>query len=239
MPRTSNIDRIRNEFFDKIKRATSFIDNVRNLSLQNTSSTASGLHPKQFYLVYERSFLKVMTSWEELLERTFIEYLVGAKTLGKYKPMPRVGTADSKNTAYRLLSRDINFTIGKNYLNLSNPKWVSKAADLFFTDHPYEILLSRSDLIIRASHIRNHIAHTSTKSKADFTKAAYWFMQFDHGDSKKSQKGYSAGKLLQEKAQRHFNEEEIRKGKTIYGSYCCLFQDLANAIVPPKGDPPA
>ena len=176
-----------------------------------------------------------MASWEELLERTFVEYLVGAK-IDEDQPRLRIGKADSKNTAYRLLSRNINFTIGKNYLNLSNPQWVLKAADLFFTDHPYEILKSKSEMIVRANYIRNHIAHTSKKSKSDFTKTAFAFMKFDHGDPKKSQKGYSAGKLLQEKALRCFDNEDMQEGKTIYGSYCCLFRGLAYKIVPPKED---
>lgn len=176
-----------------------------------------------------------MASWEELLEQTFVEYLVGAK-IDQDQPKLRIGMADNKNTAYRLLSRDINFTIGKNYLNLSSPKWVSKAADLFFTDHPYEILSLRADMIIRANNIRNHIAHASKKSKSDFTKTAFEFMKFDHGDPKKSQKGYSAGKLLQEEALRCFSRKERQEGKTIYGSYCCLFRDMANKIVPPKED---
>lgn len=233
MPRKINIDRIRDEFLDKTERATQFITNVRSSSHPGKSKAPRALHAKHVGLAYERSFLKVIASWEELLEHTLIRYMVGAKTLSGYQPVLRIGKVDSVRNAYRLLSRDINFTIGKHYLSLSSPRWVAKAAGLFFKDHPYDELLEKPDLIKHANSIRNHIAHSSQKSKEDFTKAATYFVRFNHGSSDKSRSGYTPGELLQEKAKRHFSIDERNEGETIYGSYCQHFRNLANKIVPP------
>lgn len=227
--RPAKVDHVRDAFLAEIDAATSLVAAMKALPVKVRPSNNPGVHPKYVGQVVELAFMGLVASWEEFVERTLVRYLTGAKTNSGYKPTLKAGKADTIQHAYELLSLDPNYKPEKSYLKVSDPKWVRKVADFYFSAHSYSVLLNSADKIKHANAIRNRIAHDSTKCKADFKVTAIHFLQPANGQLKQ---GYGAAALLQASVQQHFGQAAVQQNKTHFDAYCDFFKDLAAKIVP-------
>ncbi len=228
--RPAKVDHVREAFIAEIESALALVSAVRALPTKVRPSNNPGIHPKYVGQVVELAFMGVVASWEEFIERSMVRYLTGAKTKLNYKPTSKAGKADSIQHAYELCSLDPNYKPESSYLKVSDPKWIRKVADFYFSAHPYTVLQNCSDMIKNANIIRNRVAHDSTKCKADFKLAAIHFLQPANGQLTQ---GYGAAALLQAPVQRHFGQPAIQQNKSHFDAYCDFFKDLAGKIVPP------
>jgi hypothetical protein len=171
----------------------------------------------------------VVSTWEEFLERTLTRYVAGAIADSGYRPTHKYGTADNISHAYEILSQDANYDPQKNYLKVSDPRWVWRMADFFFSSHPYGCLSQMADLLKAANSIRNRVAHDSEKCRVDFKATAVWFTQPAHNILKQ---GYGPGALLETAVQRHFGQQATQVGRNHFQAYMQLYEGLAMSIVP-------
>ncbi|MDN7560328.1 hypothetical protein [Burkholderia orbicola] len=171
----------------------------------------------------------VIAAWEEFLERTLVRYVAGAATDSGYTATPKYGRAGSISHAYELLSQDANYDPQKHYLKVSDARWVWRTADFFFSQHYYNLLTPKADLLTNANRIRNRVAHDSDKCKADFKSAAIWFLQPANGTLSR---GYSPGELLLATATRNFGNQINAANVSHFEAYLRIFEALANGIVP-------
>jgi hypothetical protein len=129
-----------------------------------------------------------------------------------------------------VLSTNPHFDSAKDYLKVSEPKWVTNTADFHFSAHPFAVVKQKSDLLLQATAIRNRVAHSSTKCRHAFKKAAIHFLAPSSG---KLSQGYGPGDLLSASVQRHFGQAAVTAAKTHWEAYFDLFRDMAQDIVPP------
>jgi hypothetical protein len=227
--RPPKVDHVREAFLKEIISARALVSAVDGLPRKVRPSNQIGIHPKHVNQVTELAFMGVVSAWEEFLDRTLARYVAGAVTNSGYSPSNKYGSGDSISHAYELLSQDANYDPQKHYLKVSDPRWVWRTADFFFSQHPYRCLSNKSELLKHANHIRNRIAHDSEKCKADFKAAAVWFIQPQDGQLTK---GYGPGALLTTVVLRHFSQQAIQSGRSHFEAYLRLYENLAGSIVP-------
>ncbi len=227
--RPAKVDHVREAFISKIDSATSLVTAVKTLPTKTRPSNNPGIHPKYVGQVFELAFMGLVASWEEFIERSLVRYLTGAQTNSGYKPALKFGKADTIKHAYELLSLDPDYKPERSYLKVSDPRWVRRVADFYFSRHSYSVLQNASDLIKHANSIRNRVAHESTKCRSDFKATAIHFLHPAKGQLKQ---GYGAASLLQAPVQRHFGQPAINQNKTHFEAYCYFFKELAVKIVP-------
>ena len=120
--------------------------------------------------------MSVVSSWEEFLEQSLIRYVAGARTQPGYAPTPSAGVARNLQHAYKILAQDPAFDPRRHYLKVNDPRWVWQTADFVFSRHPYGTLQNNSELLQRATSIRNRVGHNSAKCKEDFRQTAIHFL---------------------------------------------------------------
>jgi hypothetical protein len=179
--------------------------------------------------VVELAFMAVVASWEEFLEDSLVRYVAGAKTAGNYRPTPKFGLASSITHAYQVVTQNPGYNAQRDYLKVTDPNWVRTSASFMFSAHPYACLQNKTDLLKHASSIRNRVAHSSEKCRADFKSTALYFLQPVSG---KLSQGYSPGKLLISPVQRHFGQVAVQQGLSHFEAYLRMYEALAGQIVP-------
>ncbi|MDL5034569.1 hypothetical protein QRD43_21875 [Pelomonas sp. APW6] len=202
---------------------------ISALPQQVHPNAPAGLHPKYVRQVVELAFMGLVAAWEEFLEQALVRYVAGAKAKNGYKPTPRYGLAKDISHAYELLSRDPSYDPLKHYLKVTDTKWVRTNADFFFSSHTFSALQQKADLLSHASSIRNRVAHSSEKCRADFKATALHFLQPANG---KLTQGYAPGDFLLAGVQRHFGQPVVQAGHTHFEAYAKLYEELAGKIVP-------
>ena len=227
--RPAKVEHVRQEFFAELYRAETLVEAMTNLPTKIRKSKNPGIHPKHRGQVIELAFMGIVASWEEFLEQALVRYLTGAQTKKGNPAKSKAGRADTIQHAYELLSLDPAYNPYKSYLKVSDPRWMLRICDFYFSTHPFNCLRNKIELIRHANAIRNRVAHSSTKSKADFKSTALYFIRFP-GNS--LSKGYGPGALLQAAVQRHFGPDAIAEEQTHFAAYVDLFEDLATEIVP-------
>lgn len=223
------VEHVKQNFLTQTKSARVLVAAVRALPSKVRSGPAVGIHPKHVQKVVELAFMGVVSAWEEFLEDSLVRYVAGAKSTSGYSPTPKYGQAQSIGHAYELLAQDAHYDPNKNYLKVSDPRWVSRTADFFFHPHPYGCLSQHVDLLQRASSIRNRVAHSSVKCRHEFNLTAEHFMHFPNGVLSQ---GFGPGALLLKPVQRHFGQAANQTGQTHLEAYLTLFESLAGVIVP-------
>lgn len=227
--RPPKVDHVRDAFIKEVSSARALMAAVSGLPRKVRPSNQVGIHPKHVNQVAELAFLGVVSAWEEFLERTLTRYVAGAVTNSGYNPTNKYGSGNTISHAYELLSQDANYDPQKHYLKVSDPRWVWRTADFFFSHHPYGCLSTKSDLLKHANSIRNRVAHDSEKCKSDFKLAVVWFLQPQNGQLKQ---GYGPGSLMFEPVQRHFGQPAVQAGHNHFEAYLQLYERLAGKIVP-------
>ena len=84
-----------------------------------TPLTGGSDAPGQARRVAALAFMHMVMGWEDLVEATFIRYLVGAKSPSGWSPRLRLGPASRLDHAYKL-HQGPAFRRGSDYLNWSN-----------------------------------------------------------------------------------------------------------------------
>lgn len=227
--RPPKVEHVRDDFLEDLNSAKDLVKAVLQFEGIHPRTRKATLHSKHVRKVVELAFMGVMSSWEEFLERCFVRYMAGAST-ANYTPSLKVGRSDNIEHSYQLLSEQGNYDPSKDYLKISDPKWVLMKAKFYFDGgRPFDILDNSSNKIKDANKIRNRVAHSSTKCKADFKEVAIKFLDINNG---KLSQGFSAGNLLLSKADRHFGQSAKNRGITFFDAYIEFFEDAARQLVP-------
>jgi hypothetical protein len=225
----ANLASIKKELLADITSAETLVVSVRKLGAVNPKA-ANRMHPKHVRRVVELAFMGVVAAWEEFLELVFVRYLAGASAPNGFAPVLRAGKATSVSHAYQVVAQKPSFDVTKDYLKFSDPAWTVAQARFFFDGgRPFDSLTNSTSLFQHASAIRNRVAHSSAKCRADFRATAIAFLQPPHG---KLTQGYRCGDLLLSQALRHFGQRVVQKKLTIFEAYMALFRTLADRIVP-------
>lgn len=227
--RPPEVDHVKTTFLAEIKAAEELVSQIVLFSGGINPNGVKGLHPKYVRQVVELAFMGMVASWEEFLELTLVRYMAGAKTKAGYSPTPKYGRANTLMHAYQIISSKSNFDPMKDYLKVSDPKWVTNSADFHFSQHGYADVKAKFDLLTHASAIRNRVAHSSDKCRAEFKKTAIHFLAPQNG---KLKQGYGPGDLLLVPVARHFESSAIQANKKHFEAYADLYRTLAAKIVP-------
>lgn len=227
--RPSEVEHTKERLVSKIYSAYNLAVAILDLPSQVNPNAPAGLHPSHKRQVVELAFMGMVAAWEEFLELVLVRYVAGAATASGYRPTPKYGLANSIQHSYELVSQDSRYDQFKDYLKVTDPKWVTQRADFFFSAHPFGVLTTKTDLIKHATSIRNRIAHESDKCKSDFKDTAIHFLQPTNNTLTQ---GYGPGKLLLEPVQRHFGQSVVQRKLDHFDAYTELFEQLANDIVP-------
>lgn len=227
--RPPEVDHTRDDLCKEINSARSLISSISALPQQVHPNAPQGIHPRHTLQVVELAFMGMVASWEEFLERALVRYVAGAKAKNGYAPTPKFGLANNISHSYEILSGNSNYNPAKHYLKVTDTKWIRNTADYIFKAHSFGILQTNSALMDHAVSIRNRVAHSSEKCRADFKLAAVHFLQPPNGQLVQ---GYMPGKLLLSPVTRHFPRAYTNANITHFEAYARLFESMAEAIVP-------
>jgi len=227
--RKPNLNPCKTSFLAELKSAESLVKAIQAVPSSVKSSKGPSLHPKYKVQVVELAFMGVVAAWEEFLEATLVRYVAGAKTAKPYAPSPKFGLAINLSHAYQLLSGKANFNPQTDYLKASDASWVLVQAKFFFSLHPYGCLSNRLQLLGEANKIRNRVAHSSKKCKADFKVVAIRLLKL--AAKGKLKQSYTAGNLLMAPTTSAFGTGH-GAGINHFSAFIELYRDLANKIVP-------
>ena len=227
--RPPEVDPTRDELYYVIDKASSLVAAIRALPVQVNPNAPAGIHPKHQLQVVELAFMAMVASWEEFLERALVRYVAGAKAKNGYAPTPKFGQANNIAHAYALLSGNSNYDPLKHYLKVTDTKWVKNNADYFFRQHPFSVPHVQTVLLEHATSIRNRVAHSSEKCRADFKATALAFLQPPNG---KLTKGYMPGNLLLAPVTQLFPQAIKQGNHNHFAAYAELYKNMALAIVP-------
>ena len=227
--RPPKVNHVRESFLKEINSARALVSAVDQIPRKVRPSNQIGIHPKYVNQVTELAFMGVVSAWEEFLERSLVRYVAGAVADNGYSPSHKYGSGNSLSHAYELLSQSANYDPQKHYLKVSDPRWVWRTADFFFSQHTYSCLSNKNDLLKGANNIRNRVAHDSEKCKADFKSTAIWFLSPQNGQLTQ---GHGPGALLTMAVQRNFGQQVVQSGCSHFEAYMQLYEQLARSIVP-------
>jgi hypothetical protein len=227
--RPPEVEHTKERLLRKIGSAYGLVTAILALPVQVNPNGPAGLHPKHARQIVELAFMAMVAAWEEFLEQVLVRYVAGAATANGYRPTPKYGLANSIQHAYELVSQDSRYDPLKDYLKVTDPKWVRQRADFFFAVHPFGALQAKTDLLKHATSIRNRVAHESDKCKRDFKESAIYFLQPPNDTLTR---GYGPGDLLMARVQRHFGQGAVQQGLAHFVAYRDMFEQLAVAIVP-------
>lgn len=227
--RPPRVDHVREALLREIGSSQSLISAIQVIPLSVRFTARPHLHPKYTRQVVELAFMGMVSAWEEFLERSLVRYVAGAQTASGFHPTHKFGKANNLGHAYELLSQDVDYNPTKHYLKVTDPRWVWRTADFFFSQHPYSGLSQYSDLLKHGSSIRNRVAHSSEKCRTDFKATVVYFL---HPAGNALAQGYGAGDLLMTSVQRHFAQQAIQRNLTHFQAYAELYESLARQIVP-------
>ncbi len=189
------------------------------------------LPTKQANLVQGLAFMRLCHAWENYLESSLLRYSVGV--VSGVHPLPTLNpscTRSSLETAFALLSGGRTSTA--YYLTLSTPSQITAISSrVFSANDPYSFLDTapfRSHLT-DAIAIRNRVAHSSTKCKAEYKRVVNTFRGQPVTTS--IGQGCSAGEFVAESlAAACF--PGATAGTAVFEQYLAFFQHCVNRITP-------
>jgi hypothetical protein len=230
MGRPPRVDHLRDWFLGSIDSAEWLVDAVKPLSAFNPATQQRSLHPKHVYRIVELAFLGLVATWEEFLESTFVRYLAGAQSDNGYKPAARVGYTKNIEHSYQVISGNPAYDVESDFLKFSDAKWTMGQARIYFeAGRPYATYLgSKLDRLSDAAVLRNRVAHSSDKARADFYRVALNFLAPPTGQLTQ---GFGVGELLMSEAVRHFGQLAAQNHQSFFKAFAEMYRTLANSIV--------
>jgi len=219
---------VKNEFVADLISAHGLFHAVASLAdKKKTYDAIQGwepLHPAQARRVMALAFMNTVNAWENFVESTFIRYMAGARSPNGYQPTLRAGPCASLQHAGQLLKCSIGFSFESDYLSWSSWTAVTNRAKLFFAHgRPFSSIHDRDLTKLQlAVSIRNRVAHSSKKARADFVKVAKQYT----GRTTLRQ-GYDVGNLLLEKPRTAKSAAD-----SCFDDFFSVFVALADTIAP-------
>ena len=189
------------------------------------------LPTKQANLVQGLAFMRLCHAWENYLESSLLRYSVGV--VSGVAPVPTLNPACRRSSlaaAFKLLSGGKASTA--YYLHLSSPSQIiSQSSSVFSADDPYRFLntVPYLDHLKDAIAIRNRVAHSSTKCKAEYKRVVNTFR--GKAVTTSIGQGCSAGEFIAESltAARF---PGATAGTTVFEQYIAFFQHCVDKITP-------
>lgn len=208
------------------------MNSVVALSGVNPNTACPRLHIEHSRRVVELAFLGMIASWEEFLEQVFVRYMCAARTDSGYVPRLRMGKTSDISHAYHVLSGDPTYDPNKNYSRFGDPKWVISSAKLYFDQGaPFsQKMQGRLQVLQNAIKLRNRVAHSSKKVRAEFITSAK--LHLGKGPNQALTQGFRVGDLLLTPASRIFSQKLQQKNLSYFMAYGAVYRDLAKSIVP-------
>jgi hypothetical protein len=195
MPNKASLRTFRQNFDRRWKSAKDLFEAVRPLAVGDWNSIKgwAALYPGQARHVTALSFMHLVIGWEDLVEASFLRYLVGGASPSNWKANLRVGPAASIDHAYQLISGSPGFRRGTDFLLWSDWTRVIALARVFFVDgEPFSLLTPlERDRLHDAVTIRNRVAHSSTKTRKEFIELARRHLGIEQ--NRKLSQGFSVG----------------------------------------------
>jgi hypothetical protein len=232
MARPPGLKTVKSDFIANIISASNLFEAVVSFTKGKTYDAIQGsepLHPAQARRVMALAFMIIVSAWEQFVESVFIRYMAGACSPSGYQPVLRVGPCAGLQHAGQLLRGNMAFSFESNFLLWSPWKVVTDRAKLFF-DHgkPFSSLPDRDvPSLNHAFLLRNRVAHSSHKARADFVRVARLYT-----GKPMLRRGYDVGSLLLEKPSLHTHSSSYSQADHCFEAYLSLFIELAGTIAP-------
>jgi len=190
---------------------------------------AQPLRRKQAERILSYSFMTLMGSWEELVQLTYLKYLVGAASPAGTRPTLIATPQPTLLDAARFLTGKPHFNPSQHYHMW--PTWnklVNDANRHFQSGIPFSSV-SQSDraLLGYAQAIRNRVAHRSKKCITHFLASARPHLGLPPNAA--LPQGMDAGRLLSTAVTHLF---PVRPGQIYYEAYSNLLYRLSRIIAP-------
>ena len=177
-----------------------------------SGSSLSNMRHKE--MVLEVCFLQAVIAWEDFLENTFILYLLGKKSPGRFKPIRYV---TPKNWEH---ARDLTVPDAMEYADWLRLDKLQDRASKFFKDgQPFSRLSTRLNFLGEVIKIRNAVAHSGEKARKKMRPII-----INHVGIYLT--SMTPGALLM-----HTPNPSIRQ-KSVYDYFVDGLEDLSNEIVP-------
>ena len=153
-----NLDKILVEFDKECDKALDVVYSSLQLYNEQPDKFSEGMRN----MLVEYTVLMIFGKWENFLEDTFIEYMIGGRSCNG-QIISRYVMPIDKEHAYKMI-KNVN-----SYPNWSDIENVLTHAQNFFEDGgAYEFLRTAKAELTSLKKVRNAIAHTSIRAKKDF-----------------------------------------------------------------------
>jgi hypothetical protein len=189
------------------------------------------LFPAQARRVIALSFMTAVGAWEEFVQGCFVRYMAGAVSPSGYAPHLRIGACETLAHAGQVLTRRSNFDFERSFLSWAVWSDVIDRAKIYFrSGRPFSDVDAASKQRLQdASVIRNRVAHSSEKCRADFVAVAKHHLGLK--PQHKLKQGYDVGRLLI--AAPAIGFQPAPEINTYFAAYFSLFRRLADVLAPP------
>lgn len=227
MARPAAINHVRKVFLGSLDSSESLFFAVYERDATGTLvwKYRTGLHKKQADKVVELAFLGMVAAWEDFLEQVFIRYLIGATYSNGGTPTLRLGKAKSMEHAYQVASLKYKYDPERDYFKTTDPKALGDLAKIFFDGGRPFTSISNTDRLKDASIIRNRIAHSSEKCRAEFKTCALRML-----NRQALFQGFRASDLLRANAVTGFGQ--AFRNQSFFEAYVSYFKTQAKIVAP-------
>jgi hypothetical protein len=187
------------------------------------------LRRKQAERIVSYSFMTLMGGWEDLVQLTYLKYLVGAESPNGTRPVLIVTSKATLLDAARFVTGKPCFDPNEHYLKWATwNKTVRDANNHFQSGMPFSsVTLSDRALLGYAQSIRNRVAHRSKKCIANFLASARPHLGLPHNAT--LPQGTDAGRLLCATVTHLF---PANLSQIYYEAYSDLLYRLSRIIAP-------
>lgn len=196
-------------------------------------------HPVVAAKVIGLAFLSALTAWEDFLSEVFLGYMCGYRAPSGYAPKLKTGPSQNRNHAIQVLTGEANHREAERKTRWNSVQWIKAVAAIHF--RPGDPFTKMAEPVAQylgfATVIRNRVAHSSEKAKAQFKDVANKILQRPAGTA--LERGFSPGQLLIAESSGAFPAPELDLddhpgwGDNFEG-YISLFMEEANRLVPEK-----
>ena len=155
---------------DHMAEFTGTVTLIKSLRTKANDPNANISAPERF-LLYEAIFLRVFRAYENLLEETFVSYLVGEQSASG-NAVPCFVTPRDRDHARAIV------TSSQPFLDWTSPPVVITRSETYINGgDPVRSAITASQQYLQiAKKLRNHIAHNSRESTQEFRKVVQEFL---------------------------------------------------------------
>ena len=119
MVRANKLDLARDAFVNDRASSVALVEDMKAILSNRGASVLQLKDQARIEQITEVAFLKLVISWEALVERKLVLYLMGEEAGNGHRPDIRVGKVGDEERAYKLLSGDLDFNIEKSTFIIS------------------------------------------------------------------------------------------------------------------------